>query len=392
MAHEKNLALVKKSLPTIASRNQVFAKIIKVLDEGDSFLLLGHANPDEDCIGALVAFALLARKMQKSVTVYQRKPFPYQFTYLSGICEFNSIHVLSSLPVPSEKYSAIVVLDTPKPSMIDIDDASRGILSDSSIRKIEIDHHLETDAEYFGDEEYRLVSNASSSCELIGFLAYKIDKNKELKNRYGIEDVFTRNLVLAVLTGIIGDSGMGRYFKTTRERRLYDWLSALFDNMLALKTRQGSGNYKTKEQIFESIASLSKGEGKCFERIYAMKLHTKRFDYIFIPEMEVKALCEEFGDESFISVVKSAADTLSEQNGTFGLIAYPDSEGLVQFRVRRSRDFTDFDLRDILSRLSLTNGGGHPGAIGFRIPKSEISDPASFTDDLVQKVSAMLDA
>lgn len=391
MAQDNKTSLVKKNISSIAARNVVFRNIIRAMDEGESFLLLGHVNPDEDCIGALVAFALLARKMRKRVVVYLRNPIPRQFSYLSSICEFNAVQIVCGRPIPPERYSAIAVLDTPKPAMIDIDAESKGLLADPLIRKLEIDHHLETDAEYFGDEEFRLVSDASSSCELIGFLAFKIDRDRTLKERYEIKDVFSRNLVLAVLTGIIGDSRMGRYLKTARERRLYQWVSALFDTMLMQKTHTGSDNFKTKEQIFEAIASLSRGEESCFTRLNAFRRRSPRFDYIVIPEEEARMLREEFGDEPFISVVKQTADTLAEENGTFGLIVYADSDGLVQFRVRRSRGYAGFDLREILSRLSLADGGGHPGAIGFRIPKSELTDPASYTEELVAKVGAMID-
>lgn len=392
MVSKETTSLAKDRVPTIAERNRVFGNIIRAMDERDSMLLLGHTNPDEDCFGSLVAFALLARKMKKRVAIYLKTPIPRQFGYLASICEYNSVTVVAGRPLPPDGYSIIAVLDTPKPSMIEMDDAIRSLMNDPSILKMEIDHHLATDAEYSGDEGYRLATNASSTCELIVFLAFKIQKNEEFMIRNGIEELFTRNVVLSILTGIIGDTGMGRYFKTPRERRLYRWVVTAMDGMLAFKTHAGSTNFMSKEQLYEAITALNRDEEECSARIAAFHRSKSRFDYIVLPEAETEALREKYGDETFISVVKSAADELAEKNGTFGMIVYPDENGLLQFRVRRNRSYQGFDLRNILARLSIENGGGHPGAIGFRIPKERAPDPAAHVEDMVDKISAMIGA
>jgi len=381
---------VKRSIPTIAARNRVFARIIQAIAEKDAFLLLGHVNPDEDCLGALVSFGLLLRKFGKRASIYLRKPIPEQFSFLSAICEFNGIELLVDRSSAGRRYSCVAVLDTPKPAMIEADDAARNLFADPSVLKIEIDHHLETDAEYFGDEDYRLVSNASSTCELIGLLAYKIDRDPDLKRRFASGEVFTRNLVLAVITGVIGDSRMGKYLKTARERRLYLWVSELFDRMLADKTHHGSENFKSKEQIFEAMATLSDVEEDCFNRIYSLRRRGERIDSIVLTQEEADRLRESFGEEIFLAMVKSAADKLAEDNGTFGFIVYPDSGDLVQFRVRRSRSYTDFDLRELLARFDLKNGGGHPGAIGFRLPKTEVADIVAFSEDMIARTTGAL--
>ncbi len=380
----------KRSLPSIAARNRVFGNIVRALAEKESFLMIGHANPDEDCLGSLAAFGLLARKLGKRAAIYMKRPFPRQFSFLTGICSFNGIRVLTGETLPEEPFDAAVALDTPKPSMLDIPDRVRAALDSGDVLKIELDHHLETDAEYFGDEGFCLVTDASSTCELVGFLAYKIDADAALKERFGLAEVFTRNLVLAIITGVIGDSRMGMYLKTTRERRLYGWMSGQFDRMLEEKTHSGSENFKSKEHVFEAMASLTHDEEYCRERISARRRHERLFDWSAVPEAEARELRRAYGDETFVSVVKSVVDDLAEQNGTCGLVAYTD-DALAQFRIRRARGFTGFDLRDMLAELSFENGGGHPGAIGFRLPKGEVPDLDAFCADLVERVTAMIE-
>jgi len=62
----------------------------------------------------------------------------------------------------------------------------------------------------------------------------------------------------------------------------------------------------------------------------------------------------------------------------------------VQFRLRRSHLFQKVDLRDFLSRNGIANGGGHPGAIGFRFERSQIIDMNRFSTELVEKAGAMV--
>jgi nanoRNase/pAp phosphatase (c-di-AMP/oligoRNAs hydrolase) len=89
------------------------------------------------------------------------------------------------------------------------------------------------------------------------------------------------------------------------------------------------------------------------------------------------------------------ADKLAEASGVLGLVAYYDHPGksdLVQFRLRRSGSWKKYDLRGLLTLLSITNGGGHEGAIGFRVPRSEITDFPAYVDTLLQTVEAAISA
>ena len=55
----------KKSIQTIHEKNRIIDNIINALQEKNHFLFLGHQNPDEDCIGSMVAFALIVGKFSK---------------------------------------------------------------------------------------------------------------------------------------------------------------------------------------------------------------------------------------------------------------------------------------------------------------------------------------
>ena len=157
----------------------------------------------------------------------------------------------------------VVLCDTPKPSMIEASPAVRELLKSPNVLRIEIDHHLAADSGYFGDEGYRFVTEASSASELIGHILLKLEGRKDLLERHQVTELFPRNLVLAILTGIIGDSNMGQYLKSRREKKYYQIFSAMFNDMLSRRTTKRT-NFFTMDEVFSELQKLSSHEQGCF--------------------------------------------------------------------------------------------------------------------------------
>ena len=261
--------------------------------------------------------------------------------------------------------------------MIDRGELYEAMRKDPAVLKIELDHHLEADSAYFGDPDYRLVYEASSTCEIIGRLALKMEADARLMDKYQIGELLSRNLVLAILSGMIGDSQMGRYLKTPRERWFYARYSALFERMLQRKTRSGSRNFSSKEQVFKAMAALSADQDACFRFMSKGKETHGRVAFSVLGGEDSAFLMSTYGNDTAVVVAKALVDALAETNGSLGLVGFYDDpavSSLVQFRLRRSQAFTSLDLRDALVRLGVKNGGGHPGAVGFRLEREEVPD------------------
>jgi nanoRNase/pAp phosphatase (c-di-AMP/oligoRNAs hydrolase) len=379
----------KQDISTVAEKNRIINRISAALVKQDTFLLLGHKDPDTDCIASLVAFALLLCKLNKEVTIYLAAPVMAQFSYLLAICKYNGIAIVYGT-LKSDLFSTIVVLDTPKPDMIAMDSRIAGLFKDKNILKIEIDHHLAGDSIYAGDPGYCLVTEASSTCELIGYLLLKMSHHPE---QFGNVDFFSRNLALAVLTGIVGDSQMGKYLKTRKERFYYRTFSEIFDRLLVEKTVKNSKNLSSMEAVFDVIKNFSVQGRKCFEGIMALRNNEKSIHYVCINEEKSAEFFAQYGEELLVNVSKAAADTLAEDCGKLGLVVYYDDPGVsdfIQFRLRRSAVFIKTDLREVLEWLSVENGGGHPGAVGFRITKDEVKDIAAYTSELVSRIEELV--
>ncbi|MBP7584367.1 MAG: hypothetical protein KBA61_10060 [Spirochaetes bacterium] len=384
--------MAKTRIETTRERNAVVGNIIAAMTERRGFLLLGHKNADEDCIASMVAFAILLNKFDKQVQIYTDSAIPDNVGFLANICVYNSIRIINSKKRLGPNVDTIIVCDTPKPSMMDVTPKIDTLLKSPDVLRIEVDHHLGADSGYIGDEGYRLVTEASSSSELVGILALKLKCRKDILSRFLIADPLSRNFVLAVITGIIGDTNMGQYLKTRREIRYYKIFSGIYNDIL-MRTTVKESNFTRMEDVFRELQKLSEQEAKCYGYIIRKQQLAKSVAYIVLNRRDMSYLAKTYEKETIVNVTKSIANNLAEVSQKVGIITFPEKTGksyLVQFRMRRSHDFKSYDLRKILEIFKIENGGGHEGAIGFRFPASEMKDPAGYTKKLIDRLEKEL--
>ena len=378
----------KKPIPTVRQESRIVGNILSAIDSRENFLVLGHKNPDEDCIASMVAFSLIVRKFDKHPVLFLGDKVHEHFRYLLDICKYNSIKMLEEKEPLTTPIDAVVICDTPKPSMVLSTDEIQQLFDLPEVVKIEFDHHLDADSEYIGDEGYRLVTVASSAAELVGHLLLKLKNREDLLSRYQITDLMSRNLVLAILTGIIGDSKMGQFIKTKRERHYYQLFSGLFNRYLTEQTTRDT-NFSDKDEVFQEMQKLTKEEEHCYQYFMKRKLVTSSVGYVALDGEDTAPLYESCSVETIVVVARAVADSLAEESGKLGLVAYYDEPGtsdLIQFRIRRSRGFRDVDLRKLLTVFSIKDGGGHEGAIGFRISRQVIEDWQEYIGKLVRGI------
>ena len=380
--------MAKKRIETIAEKNRTIDRMTGVILKRNCFLLIGHQNPDEDCIASMVAFALILSKFSKGASIYLGVKIHENFSYLLNVCRYNSIRILYRGDIAGRSFDAVVVFDTPKPSMVESDIHIRELMANPDVVIMEFDHHLGVDSDYIGDEGYRLVTEASSASELVGHLAMKLSSRTELLSTYQIRELLSRNVILAMLTGIIGDSKMGRFLRSSRERRYYDLFTRMFNVMLGSSTTKTT-NFSSMEQIFTELFRLSAAEEECFNTLDALKVFTESTGYVFVDAVMADSLFETYEHDTVVAVARTLADALAEESGRLSLVAYCDDSkrsDLIQFRVRRSKIFKDLDLRKVLDHFGIEDGGGHEGAIGFRFSRGKIGDPGEYVRNFVSEL------
>lgn len=381
----------KQAFISIAEQNRIFDRIFALILNKKSFLLLGHELPDEDCISSLVSMALLLDKFGKEVKIYIRDQIPEQLSYLTNICVYNKIPLIQGPTYTAPKPDVLFVLDTPKPEMIAANGDIAPFISDPHIPIIEFDHHLSADAALTGTEGYCFVSRATSTCELIGLFCCKLESKSEVLASLGITELFSRNLVLSMLTGMIGDTKFGLTLKTHRDTFFYTFYTKKFSAILR-NTAQKKGNYTEMTDIFNSIQSLTIEEKDLYQKLLERARFSGRVGMVILDALESQNYVARVDYPIYVNVIKSVTDYLSEKSGTFGLTVYYDMSevsNLIQFRIRISRTITGIDLRNLLKDLAIEDGGGHPGAIGFRIPKDSIVNIGEYVFKLIEKIEKL---
>jgi hypothetical protein len=229
------------------------------------------------------------------------------------------------------------------------------------------------------------VTEASSASELIGHIVLKLEKRTDLLEQHQVGELFPRNLVLAILTGIIGDSNMGLYLKSRREKKYYEIFSTMFNEMLSRRTTKKT-NFFTMDEVFTELQKLSSHEENCLSYMMDRRRITGSLAVIALSAEEMAPLYATCDMDTIISTARVVADRLAEESGKLGLMAYydnPTRSDLVQFRLRRAGGWKVYDLRKLLERFNIANGGGHEGAIGFRIPRGQIADFPAYVSTLI---------
>lgn len=382
----------KHNFASIAERGRTISRILALIGEKNSFLLIGHELPDEDCISSLVAAALLIVKFHNSVSIYIRDQIPAQLSYMEQICAYNKIAICRGPVYTGAKPEAVFVLDTPKPEMIAGNQDISPFLVDPAIPVVEIDHHLSADAALSGTPDYCLVAKATSTCELLTLVCIKLNNDKEALSRYGVTNLFSRNIVLALLTGIIGDTRFGLTVKTNRDQFFYRCFSTYLSKILHKSHRKNSTNYSSMTDISNSIQTMSVAERDIYQMLLDHSRYSGRTGYVVLDPEESLNILGRVDYTVFVKVIKSVTDFLSEQSGTIGLTAYydmPEVSNLIQFRIRVSRDAAGIDLRSILLDFNISDGGGHPGAIGFRMPKNAVPNYHEYVESLLEKIEGL---
>ena len=166
----------------------------------------------------------------------------------------------------------------------------------------------------------------------------------------------------------------------------------MFNDMLSRRTTKKS-NFFTADQVFTELQKLSTHEEGCFTYMMDRRRVTGSVGVVALSEQDMAPLYAGCDEDTIVSTARVLADRLAEESGKLGLVAYydnPERSELVQFRLRRAGAWKKYDLRGLLTHFSIANGGGHEGAIGFRIPRDQIADFPAYVEKLVKGIEEVI--
>ena len=165
-------------------------KLETMIDQAGKIVILGHVNPDGDCVGSCLAVYNYIKEWDstKAVTVRLER-VPSKFSYLSG---FDAIETEAG----EETYDLCICLDSS-------DEERLGDFKscfDRSAKTICIDHHI-TNRGYA--QENVIDGHASSACEVV---YGQLDESR-----------ISKRVAECIYTGIIHDTGVFKHSNTSRK-------------------------------------------------------------------------------------------------------------------------------------------------------------------------------
>jgi nanoRNase/pAp phosphatase (c-di-AMP/oligoRNAs hydrolase) len=342
-------------------------KISELIGKYDKFFF--YFSPDPDASGISVAFSLFLKQKNKDAFIYLPEGVDSNLDFLFDIATYNDIIILKKsedVEKMIEKESPVfVVCDTPTRFLLpEFKKLTKLKDKYSPAESIEIDHHFGGDSEQIFEKSITLFSAANSCSEI--FADYLMETEDDF------EKSFPRNIVLSLLVGICFDTQFGKFLD---DKINYDkWFGFLSERIKNI-TWDGS-NLKSSEQIFDAINRISEAKESVLNYLTKSTDAKDGVGLLVVPEVGMYESLSPNGDSTCIlsKVVSDLSNMVPEVSGKIGLLAfYNDSTELYYIKVRRSFVFKEYDLRlieDILADVfgkNFIGGGGHPGAVSFRM-------------------------
>ena len=363
---------------------------IALIEEKENFLFCGDIDPDS--VGSMMSLALFFRLMDKQACIVLENGLNENLDYLISILEYNSIRILKTedeIKNMKESVDAIVICDTANTKLVPF----YSVLSDSFLNQnfsvIEIDHHFGADSEELTEDGIKLFREANATTEIIGELL------QELVTRFPeTTDPFNqRNILIGLITGLLGDTVGGKVVPLKED---FDYWMKELGARLTKNTRwrgakegrpadSKDSKFASPEKISEYLDRLSDEQE---DRLTALtnRINNKNglgFLNLMEPTYnEVEDVCQPYNSDWFADILGFLLNRVPEEAGKIGVICFngKNAEGkeCIFVKLRRAVAYDGFDLRQVEDQLkgvfdgSYMGGGGHPGAVSFRIvPQQE---------------------
>jgi len=299
--------------------NNTLEEISGELEKASKIAIVSHYHPDADAYGSLGSLALGLGSLGKSVSIFNQDGLSERYAAIPGLSDLQS-------SVKQESFDLWIICDCGDKERTG--KTFQGAIA-SAKKVINLDHHISND--HFGT--LNLVDpDASSTCEII----FRLLENLQIE--------FTPDLGVALLSGIIGDTGSFQYSNTS---------PACFDIASKLVSKGAELSRVTKMLYGSYSASAVKMQA---EAVLNLQLH--------------------FGGK--VSEIMVDRDLLKKHSATS-----EDTELLVEkardikgveiaFFIREDKDVWKVSLRssvpayDLSALASSFGGGGHRAAAAFR--------------------------
>lgn len=301
-----------------------FSKLKSILEERDSFLLIGHEKPDGDCIGSMIALSLALKSMSKKVDMVCSDEIPEIFSFLEETKEFKKDFLIG-------EYEVLILVDNGDLRRTGF--IERMLKLPKKTVLINIDHHIKNDIWKLANINYA-DENASSTATLIFDILT------------GLKVKITPKIATALLLGIYNDTGGFQHSNTSE--KVLEVVSSLMS--------AGANLDLISKNVYHARSTSSL-------KLWGVALDRMVFDKnsgLVISTITRKDIKEAGATEDEVSGLVNLMSIITEVKAA--LLLYECENGKLRGSLR-----TEKNGIDVSALAKLFGGGGHKKAAGFTI-------------------------
>jgi len=382
-------------------------RALAVLHEKRHFLF--SAYPDADALGTMLALALYLRLLDKKATLFLPSPVKNHLQFMKEIIQYNDIAIIedeAGLVAIQNEVDAVVFCDTANVRLVASFSIFQQYFLDRKVSTIEIDHHFGNDSAAITEFGIHLFRPANASTEIAAELLQGMHQlNPDLP-----EPFEQRNIVVSLLMGLLTDTFGGRAVPLSED---YDYWNRLLSRKLKEGTPEKAEGlakagdsllFRSPQEILDHLNQLSAEQELCIEELKTRIVrHEEGIGELNLLDSSLKQLSQgtgKGGNGDFFQLWNAMANVVPQAGGQVGLFYFngKNAEGrdCIVFKIRRAFSFDRYDLRDTEAALQKAfgehylGGGGHAGAVSFRIhPMSDdefLSRVAGFVANLKTQI------
>lgn len=377
---------MKQKIPTpIELWEENLEQAASIIESHHTFLF--SADIDPDSVGSMMSLALYLRMLDKQVYMVLSNSLGENLNYLEKMIEYNGIHTLRNpeeISWVKNVIDAVIFCDTANTKLVPYFPYIWENLLSHNIPVIEIDHHFGADSETLADYGVTLFSRANATTEITGELLKKLhEKYPEKPHPFN-----QRNIVISILTGILGDTVGGRV--VPNKQNYVQWVGSL-GNKLKRNTRWRKPNgvrpgddrttkFGNPQQILEYLNRLSEEQKNCIKTLKKRMVvdgEVCSLNLLNSTYSEVQDVCRPYNSPWFAYILGFLLDQIPGSSSKLGLVYFhgknADDRDCIYIKMRRSSEYSGVDLRTTECHLRAVfgekymGGGGHPGSASFRI-------------------------
>lgn len=358
---------------------------VALIQDKETFFFAADLDPDS--VGSMLSLSLYLRLLGKKVHMVLAEGLGDGLDFLEKIIQYNSIKVIPSeegITAIKDQVDMVVFFDTANTKLVPFYSIiCRQILS-RDLPVIEIDHHFGADSEEMTDNGIKLFRRANANTEIIAELLTRLRKlNPEFPDPFA-----QRNILLSLLTGILGDTLGGKVVPLEEDFKY--WMKTLGDSLASAtqweKSRDGrpadsrAEKFSSPDHIFKHMNHLDDEKQLCINTVtetIQVGQGVASLNLLNSTFARFKDVCRPYDSEWFAEVRIFLLNVVPEKSGKVGTVYFQgknrEGEDCIFIKLRRAVDYTGFDLRKTEGEIKKVfsgdymGGGGHPGAVSFRV-------------------------